>query len=729
MPFPAYSQLDAMDCGPTCIKIIGKYYGKRFSLQMLREKSQISRDGVSLMGISEAASQLGFRTVSIKTDLDTLAREKALPCVAHWKQNHFIVIYKINARFVWVSDPAKGLIKYTKSDFHAGWGIEKKEDLISGIVMLAEPTARFYSDQDEEESGKLSLQYISAYFTRYRKLFLQLLLGLLVGNLLQLFFPFFTQAIVDVGIATKDIQLVYLLLIGQLLMFAGSTMVDFMRGWIMLHITTRINLSLLSDFLSKLMRLPVSFFDVKLMGDIMQRMSDHSRVQSFLTGNAVSTLFSVFNFVVFSCIIIAYDAKLFLIFITGSIIYFLWVFAFQRVRRRLDFKMFDISAINQSSLIQLISGMQEIKMNTCEQQKRWHWERIQAKLFKLNTRVLSINQIQEGGAFFITQTKNILITFLSAQAVISGKLTLGEMMAVQYILGQLNGPIQQFISLMQGYQSARISLERINEIHQIADEEPVNKSFMNQLPPNKSIHIRDLHYKYPGADNNWALKNINLTIPAGKTTAIVGVSGSGKTTLLKLLLKFYAPTSGEIKVSDVPFNLLGYRYWRSRCGTVLQDGFIFSDTILNNIAVKDEQADMEKLKQAMEISNIHDFITTLPLGFNTKIGAEGNGISQGQKQRILIARAVYKDPEYIFFDEATNSLDAINERTILNNMEEFLAGRTVVVVAHRLSTVKNAHQIAVMHEGEIAELGTHEELIARKGHYYKLIENQLEVDN
>ncbi|UKJ07510.1 peptidase domain-containing ABC transporter [Solitalea lacus] len=715
-----------MDCGPTCIRIIAKYYGRNYPLQYLREKCCINREGVSLLGISEASEQIGFRTIAVKINYKQLLSEATLPCIVHWKQNHFIVVYKIKGNKVFVSDPAKGLMQYTKQEFLQGWQGTSKDDL--GIVLLMEPTNRF-NEEHEELSQSLNFKSISGYFLKYRKLFGQLMLGLLAGTILQLILPFLTQAVVDVGIATKDMQFIYLILAGQLMMFVGSTLVDFVRSWILLHISTRINLALLSDFLIKLMRLPLSYFDTKMIGDIMQRLGDHSRIESFLTGSTINIIFSIFNFVIFTFLMVAYDVNIFLIFLLGSIFYFSWGFLFLRARRNLDFKRFEISARNQSTTIQLVQGMQEIKMNNCETLKRWEWERIQAKLFKLNVRSLSINQLQQGGAFFINQSKNILITFLSAQAVVNGHLTLGGMLAVQYIIGQLNAPVQQFIQFIQSMQDAKISLERINEIHQMQDEEPVDKPLLTVLPENKSIVIKNLSYKYPGYDNEYVLKDINMYIPEGKTTAIVGMSGSGKTTLLKLLLKFYNPESGEIKVGEARLSNISHRHWRRNCGVVMQDGYIFSDTIANNIAVGEEHLNMKRLMHAVKVANIQEFIEALPLGYNTKIGAEGNGISQGQRQRILIARAVYKDPEFLFFDEATNALDANNEKAIMENMDEFFKGRTVVVVAHRLSTVKNADQIIVLDKGMITEIGSHEELTSAGGDYYKLVKNQLELGN
>jgi ATP-binding cassette subfamily B protein len=727
MSFPFYKQLDAMDCGPTCLRIIAKYYGRHYSLQRLREKCQINKQGVSLLGVSYAAEQIGFRTVGVKISTDVFFKEFAFPCIVHWKQNHFIVVYKVSRNKVFVSDPAKGLITYRKDEFISGWASKVEGAQTIGIALLLEPTERFFKEEEGEEA--VTFNTITHYFLHHRRLFFQLLLGLLAGTVLQLIAPFLTQSLVDVGIATKDMQFIYLLLIGQLMLFAGTTTVEFLRSWILLHISTRINISLSSNFLIKLMKLPISFLDTRMTGDIMQRLNDNNRIQSFLTGSSINTAFSLVNFFVFTFIIIIYSVKLFLVFLTGSVLYFGWVVLFLKKRRNLDYKRFDVSSRNQSTTIQLIQGMQEIKLNNCETQKRWEWERLQAKLFKLNVRSLALNQVQGGGASFINQAKNIFVTFYSAKAVIDGELTLGGMMAVQYILGQLNSPVQQFIGFVQSLQDAKISMERINEINGMKDEEASDKPMAPVLPHNHSLHISDLCFKYPGYENEWILNHVNLLIPAGKTTAIVGMSGSGKTTLLKLLLKFYQIEKGHINVGESRLDNISPGFWRSRCGVVMQEGFIFSDSIANNIAVGEEYPDWERLQYAARIANIEEYIQSLPLGFKTKIGAEGNGVSQGQKQRILIARAVYKDPDYIFFDEATNALDANNEKVILENLETFFKGRTVVVVAHRLSTVRNADQIIVLEKGKIVEKGTHEELTSRKREYYELVRNQLELGN
>lgn len=724
--FPYYKQLDSMDCGPTCLRMIAKHYGRSYTLETIRKQSQISREGVSLLGISEAAENIGFRTVGVRFGFDKLKEEMPLPCIVHWNQNHFVVVYKIKKDKVFVADPGKGLIKFTDEEFKRGWISTAHEGEKEGVALMLEPTPKFYEAEDEKRKG-LGFGLLLRYLLSHIKLISQLALGLLAGSILQLIFPFLTQSVIDIGINTRNISFVYIVLIAQLMLIAGRTMVDFIRSWIMLHISTRINISILSDFLIKLMRLPVSFFDTKNFGDIMQRIGDHQRIQSFLTGTALNTMFSLFNLVVFGVVLANYNMTIFGVFLIGSIAYVAWIVLFLKQRRKLDFKRFDVASKNQSSLIQLISGMQEIKMNNCEKQKRWEWERIQARLFKLSIKGLALSQYQQIGAFFLNEGKNVFITFLAAQSVINGQLTLGGMMAMQYIIGQLNSPVEQLIGLTQSIQDAKISLERLNEIHGMDDEEPLDKTFLDQLPEHKDLTLQNVSFQYPGAGQEPVLKQINLHIPKGKTTAIVGMSGSGKTTLLKLLLKFYPPAKGEIRIGETSLSVVSNRYWRSLCGVVMQEGFIFSDSIAKNIAVGEERIDMNRLLHATKVANIQEFIESLPLGLNTKIGSEGNGISQGQKQRILIARAVYKNPEYIFFDEATNALDANNELIIMENLNDFFKGRTVVIVAHRLSTVKNADQIIVLDKGEVVELGSHHELTAQKGEYYQLVKNQLEL--
>ena len=715
-----------MDCGPTCLRMLAKYFGRNYSLQRLREISGINREGVSLLGISEAAEKIGFRTTGVRLSLEKLS-EIELPCVLHWKQNHFVVLYKIKKNVFYIADPAKGLINCNKTEFSKSWLSTRNEGYPEGVALMISPGPEFYAQAGDSTKG-LDLTYLLSYLYKYKTLIIQLFTGLGVGSLLQLIIPFLTQSVVDIGINTRNLNFVYIVLIAQTMLFLGRLSIDFLRSWIILHISTRINISILTDFLIKLMKLPMSFFDTKMTGDIMQRMNDQGRIQSFLTGSSLSTVFSLFNLVVFAVVLAYYNVSIFIIFLVSSILYGLWVIFFLNKRRELDFKRFDISSDNQSNVVQLISGMQEIKLNNCEKQKRWEWERIQARLFTYSVKSLALGQYQQFGAFFINEGKNILITFIVAKAVIDGQLTLGAMMAVQYIVGQLNSPIEQLLGFVQQFQDAKISLERLNEIHEMIDEEPVERPFLKELPLNKSISLQNITFGYPGAGNEPILKNLSFDIPDGKTTAIVGMSGSGKTTILKLLLRFHEPQQGEIKVGSTYMHQIGYRYWRGKCGIVMQDGFIFSDTIARNIAVGDEYPDVDKLMHAIKVANIADFIEELPLGLNTKIGAAGNGISQGQRQRMLIARAVYKNPEYIFFDEATNALDANNEKVIMENLKTFFKGKTVVIVAHRLSTVIDADNIIVLDKGRITDQGTHQQLTLNgKGEYYELVKNQLEL--
>lgn len=715
-----------MDCGPTCLRMVAKHYGKNFNLQRLRDICGMNREGVSLLGISDAAEKIGFRSMGAKVTISQL-KELELPTILHWNQNHFVILYRIKKSIFYLADPAKGLIAYSEKEFLQKWLSISKDEHSKGVVLILSPTPYFYEQEGDKNRG-LDWGYLLRYIYQYKQLVIQLLVGLGVGSLLQLIVPFLTQSIVDVGIGTRNLNFIYVILIAQTMLFLGRMSVEFIRSWIFLHISTRINISILTDFLIKLMKLPMSFFDTKMTGDIMQRMNDQKRIESFLTGSALSTIFSLFNLFIFTILLAYYNLNIFFIFLASSVLYSIWIIAFLKTRRNLDFKRFDISSTNQSSIVQLIGGMQEIKLNNCEQQKRWEWENLQASLFKYSVKSLSLGQVQQAGAFFINEGKNILITFIVSKAVIDGNLTLGGMMAIQYIVGQVNSPIEQLLGFIQQLQDAKISLERLNEIHRMEDEEPVTQNFVTELPSDKSILLQNLSFTYPGAGNEAVLRDISLNIPEGKTTAIVGMSGSGKTTILKLLLRFYLPQKGEIKVGATSFEQIGYRYWRAKCGVVMQDGFIFSDTIAKNIAVADEYPHPEKLKHAIKMANIEDLIDGLPLGLGTKIGAEGNGISQGQKQRILIARAVYKDPEYIFFDEATNALDANNERIIMQNLEEFFKGKTVVVVAHRLSTVKNADNIIVIDKGVITEQGTHGELTTNRGEYYQLVKNQLELN-
>jgi ATP-binding cassette, subfamily B, bacterial len=719
-----------MDCGPSCLRMIAKYHGKSYSLTELRNKSFINREGVSMLGISDAAEAVGFRTLGVKIPFEKLVIDAPLPCIVHWNQNHFAIVYRIKKNRVWVADPAAGLLTYTKDEFLKCWLSTSSNGRSEGVALLIETTPVFYQTEAASDLNKRTgFNYLLGYLHSYRRFIVQLLIGLLLGSLIQLILPFLTQSVVDVGINTRNVPFIYMVLAGQLMLFIGRTVAEFLRRWILLHLSTRINLSIISDFLIKLMQLPMGFFDSKKIGDILQRIEDHSRIERFLSSSSLSILFSFFNLIVFGAVLALYNIPIFLIFFAASTLYVLYVMLFLKIRKEQDYKRFNILSRNRSNLIQLVNGMQEIKLNNAEREKRWEWERIQASLFQLNIASTRLQQWQEGGSLFINELKNIFITFVAATAVISGSMTLGMMLAVQYIIGQLNVPINEFVNFIRELQDARISLDRIGEIRLLENEEkqkesqPINLS----LPQQQSIHLKNVSYQYDGPHSLKALDGVGLTIEHGKVTAIVGTSGSGKTTLLKLLLKFYPPTEGEIQIGKTDLSQHSASQWRAKCGTVMQDGFIFSDTIARNICVGHEEMDTQKLLYAATVANIHEFVESLPLGYSTKIGGDGVGISAGQRQRILIARAVYKNPDYIFFDEATSALDANNERVIMDNLNEFFRGKTVVVIAHRLSTVKNADKIVVLDKGKLIEEGTHEELALKKGSYFELVKNQLEL--
>jgi len=724
--FPFYKQSGKKDCGPSCLKIISKHFGKVISIQKLRKHAETTRAGSSLLGLSEAAEKLGFRSLGVKISLEKLL-EAPLPCILHWNKNHYVVLYKIKKEIFYISDPAYGLLEYSQIDFIKNWiGNNANETTEEGVALLVEPTPIFYNSEFDTKEKSLGFSFLYKYLFRYKKLLIQLIVGLLAGSLLQLIFPFLTQSIVDVGIQNQDIHFIYLILFAQLALFLGKTAVQVIRGWILLHLSTRINISLVSDFFIKLMNLPIAFFDTRMTGDILQRINDHKRIERILTTSSVNVLFSFMNLIIFSLVLAYYNWQIFGIFLVGSILYFLWITLFLKKRRNLDYKMFSQVSQEQSKVIELINGMQEIKLQNAEKQKRWSWEYLQARLFKVSIEGLALEQYQSVGSEFINELKNILITVLSAKLVIDGEITLGMMLAISYIVGQLNSPILQLIEFVRELQDAKISLERLSEIHEKEDEEPENKERISEIPKNSNIYLNKVSFRYIGSAQ-LVLKELDLEIPANKITAIVGVSGSGKTTLMKLLLKFYDANSGEIKLGNHDLKSISQKTWRNKCGVVMQEGYIFSDTIANNIAIGVDYIDKKKLAHAVDVANIQEFIESLPLSYNTKIGMEGVGLSTGQKQRLLIARAVYKNPDFLFFDEATSALDANNEKVIMEKLHTFFEDKTVVVIAHRLSTVKNAHQIVVLDKGKIVEVGNHQSLIKEKGNYYHLVKNQLEL--
>lgn len=730
--FKAYIQHDAMQCGITCLRMVCKHYGRDFSTEYLSSLCFATAEGVSLLGMSEAAGKLGLRVVCGKVSLDKIV-EAPLPCILHWNQNHFVVLYKVgrNGRKFHIADPGKGLLTVSREELAGHWVSTRSGNEDKGVAMFIETTPEFYNrEANGETNGEShSLKFLLGYIGKYKKHFGQIIIGLLLGSLLQLVLPFLTQAIVDSGIKNKDIGLIWLILAGQLMLTVSRTALDFIRRWLLLHISMRVNISLVSDFFIKLLRLPMSFFDTKMMGDLMQRMGDHTRVNNFLTGQTLSLMFSLLSLVVFSVVLLAYNSLVFMIFFVGSVVYALWIMLFLRRRKVLDYEFFEQQAINNNKTYEFITSMQEIKLQNCEQRRRWEWEDTQADMFAVQMKSLKLQQMQEAGSIFINELKNIVVTVVSATAVISGDLTLGMMLAVQYIIGQLNSPVEQLMGFLYAVQDVKISLERINEIHSVDDENGSSHNLMPGAAMRGDINIDGICFKYdPHALQN-TISDVSINIPHGKVTAVVGASGSGKTTLIKLMLGYYPVSGGRITIGGTDLGRIDLKWWRRQCGVVMQDGIIFSETIARNIAVDDGDIDKDRLTKAAEIACVKDFIMSLPLKFNTKIGRDGTGLSQGQRQRILIARAVYKDPKFILLDEATNSLDAKNEHDIVKNLDEFYTGRTVVIVAHRLSTVRNADKIIVLDKGRVAETGNHRTLTEKKGLYYNLVKNQLELGN
>lgn len=726
--FIHYTQLNEKDCGPTCLRMIARHYGRSVAQARLGALAETTRNGSSLAGLAEAAERIGFRTLGVRIDFVKFSKQAPLPAILHWRSNHYVVVYKITQSQVWVADPAHGLLTYSTADFISNWiGHNATPSTREGVALLLEPTTAFYQNSDEDDTRRVGWQLLTGHALRYRAHFVQLAIGLLAGSLLQLLLPFLTQSIIDVGIKNQDLKLVYLILAAQLFLFLGRSSLEIIRGWILLHLSSRLNISLLSDFFIKLMKLPVAYFDSRLTGDIMQRLRDHQRIEKLLTTSSLGTLFSAINLVIFGLVLLWYDLRIFAIFLVSTLLYVGWVLLFLRKRRELDYKRFASISREQSQVMELISGMQEIKLHNAERPKRWSWEYLQARLFRIEIQGLRLSQAQALGASFINELKNMLITAFAATLVIQGQLTLGMMLAISYILGQLNGPIAQLVDFAHSWQDANVALERLTEIHGLAEEEPDPAAKIQYVDPAADLIIDRLSFRYIGQPE-LVLRNVSLLIPGKQVTAIVGASGSGKTTLLKLLLKVYEPISGSISLGNTRLVGISQQAWRASFGVVQQEGYLFNDTIAANIALGCDSIDYHRLVQAVRVANIQEFVESLPLSYNTRIGSESMGLSTGQKQRLLIARAVYKSPDFLFFDEATSALDARNERVIIENLREYYVDKTVVVIAHRLSTVRHAHQIVVMHEGEVAEVGTHEQLIAQHGRYYSLVKNQLELE-
>lgn len=723
--FPFYPQLEAMDCGSTCLRMVAKFYGRFYSLEYLREISNTGKDGVSLLDLSEAAEIIGLKTLAVEADIVQLQDVIPKPCIINWGNNHFVVVYHQDSAKVWIADPAQGKYKLNNDEFIQKWIGEEAEVENSGIVLICQSTPDFYTFNGKEPL-KGSWQYVSNYFKQYKALIFQIIIGLFLGSTLQLLFPFFIKSIVDIGINNNDLSFIALVLIAQLILFISQISVEFIRNWNILHVGSRVNISLLSDFLIKLTKLPFRFFDTKLPGDLIQRFNDHERVQKFISSTSLISIFSILNLLAFGVVLLFWNKAIFIIFIIGSLLNIVWVLGFMKWRKSLDIKKFEYNSDNQNSINELITGMQDIKLFNAEKLKRWSWEKVQAKLFNTETENLKLEQVQRAGALFFNETKNLLIIYLVAQGVLNTRLTLGMLVAIQYIIGQLNMQINQLTEFLKSMQDAKISLERIGEIHLKENEKVIEENNI-VFPSEGDIVLENVNFSYAGINATPNIKNINLSIPNGKITAILGPSGSGKTTLLKILLNLYKPTEGKIKLGELNLLSVNPKLWRSKIGVVMQDGHLFSDSIAKNIALGEEIIDKRKLQQSINIANLQSYVEYLPFGYNTMIGPEGLGLSQGQKQRILIARAVYKEPDFLFFDEATSALDTFNEMLILENIKTAFKNKTIIIVSHRLSTVLKADQIVVMEDGEMIEVGSHEELTFVRGAYYQLVKNTMEL--
>lgn len=720
--FPVEYQMDSQDCGPACLKIIAKHFGKFYSLQSLRDRCGITKEGVSLLDLSTGAESIGLRTLAIKCTVDDVVNSVPFPAIIFWKDSHFIVVYHANKKYVWVSDPAKGRVKYSHEEFRKGW---YQKGVKQGVLLAIEPTAEFKDSKAEREQRKNTFSSILKYFIPYQRNFTLIFVIMLLVTALQGMLPFISKAVIDVGIKTSDVNFINMVLIGNISILLSVMIFNVIRDWILMHITARVNIALISDYLIKLMKLPVTFFENKLLGDILQRAQDHERIRSFIMNNSLSLIFSILTFVVFSIILLIYNAIIFYIFISGSFLYAGWVLLFLNIRKKMDWEYFELLSKNQSYWVETVSSIQDIKIYNYEKHRRWKWEEIQARLYHVNKRVLAITNAQNLGAQFIESIKNMGIVFFCATAVIKGEITFGVMISTQFIIGMLNGPLVQFINFIVSAQYAKISFLRINEIKQLEDEEELlSVGSTTILPENKSLILDNVNFQYT-ANSPLVLHNIYLHIPENKVTAIVGGSGSGKSTLLKLLVRLYKPSYGDIKMDKMNVNAINLRQWRNMCGVVMQDGKIFSDTILNNIVLDDERIDYEQLRKVCRIAQIEDEINAMPKGFETNIGENGRGLSGGQKQRLLIARTLYRNPQYLFLDEATNALDTINEKKIVEALNNAFLQRTVIVVAHRLSTIRNADQIVVLDKGYIVEIGNHESLMERKGHYFQMVASQV----
>ena len=719
-----------MDCGPTCLRMIAAWHGRSYGIEHLRMLCNISRVGVSMLGISEAAEKIGLRSLAVKLPWQRLRDEVPLPCIAHWEQNHFVVVHSIKAGKVHVADPDKGRMVYTVAEFMRGWMSHAAApgDGDTGILMLLETTPLFHQVEAPKDGEKPGLSFLFSYLIPHRQLLCQLGIGMVVALVFNLVFPFLTQSVVDHGIGNLDLNLITLLLVGQLMIAFGQTTIEILQSWILLHVGGRVSTGLVADFLNKMLRLPLSFFETRSTGDIMQRINDHDRVRRFLTSSSVRMVFSIVSFGVFGVVLAFYHWMLLVVFLVFAVATAVWLMFFMNQRKILDNKRFTIETKERDKFVEIVGGVQEIKIQGIERRKRWEWENLSVQGFRLNMRSLVLKNAQSIGVVLIGQLRSIVITYLSARAVINGEMTLGMMLGAQYIIGQLNTPIQSLLSFLHEAQDAKLSLDRMGEIWAQPDEEDTSRQALRVFPPSRVLTLCDVSFSYPGAGQRPVLQNLNIIIPEGKVTAIVGPSGSGKTTLLKLLLGLHPTGRGAVYVGHQELSAFDLKAWRQRCGAVMQDGFVFPDTVARNIACEDGPVEPGRLQAAIHFACLQEWVAQLPQGVQTRIGDDGQGLSGGQKQRLLIARAVYRNPEYLFLDEATSALDARNEVVIMNNLRHFAVGRTAVIIAHRLSTVKNADHILVLDGGRVVEQGTHQTLVARKGLYFSLVRNQLDLE-
>lgn len=718
-------QHDIKDCGAACLTMIAQYHGQKYSFNEIKKLVPLKKTGVSLKGIQVGANYIGLDSMPIECAVNELSN-RMCPCILHWNQKHFVVLYKVidkHTKHTYViADPNHGIIRLNDIKFVSHWCSNNNK----GIALLLSPTDAFFEQLPQPDRNS-SLSDLLSFARPHKKLLLHLLLCMLIGCVLSLIFPFLTQSLIDYGVNNHSVSIVTKILLAEIFVFAGSMFANILRNWIVLYIGARINITIISNFILKLISLPISFFSLKQKGDLYQRIQDHNKIEEFLSNQSLSALFSVFSFVAYSLVLLHYNLTLLATYYGISTFAIIWSSYFFKYTECLDYTYFNIRSKSNDIVMEIIDGMQEVKLNALEEYETEKWEKNQLELFKANNHALRIEQLQLQGYQFINQLKNIIIIYLSAKGVIAENITLGTMLSISYIIGQLDAPLQDIIITLRSWQSAKISMERLLEIQKEQPEE--RSSDIKMLNYNERVApicLKNMSFRYD-IDSPFALSNICLNIPYGKTTAIVGASGSGKTTLIKLILKFYKPTSGQILINNIDAVNISAKKWRAQCGIVMQDGFIFSDTIAQNIACE-STIDYNKLNEVVDLAQIRDYIESLPLRFNTIIGATGKELSGGQKQRILIARALYKNPNFVFLDEATSSLDSNNERRVYQNFQRFFKTKTVVVAAHRLSTVKNANQIVVLSHGKIVETGTHDELIRNKSTYYNLVREQLELN-